>query len=115
MTCSVYFDRHAVAVPFTLFNDGSLAAQAISPAAALTGSPPAVVVVVGEALVVVGEALVVVGDALVVDDVVVVVVVVGEALVVDDVVVVPDRTSCGGVVVSRLVMFRAAVAPVVST
>src|SRR6478609_9321855 len=65
MICSVYFDRHAVAVPFTLLNDGSLAAQAISPAAAITGSPPAVVVVVGEALVVVGEALVVVvGEAL---------------------------------------------------
>src|SRR6478609_6267702 len=101
MTCSVYFERHAVAVPFKLLNDGSLAAQPISPAAAITGSPPdAVVVVVGDVLVL--DDVAVVGDVLVLDDVAVV----GDVLVLDDVavvvvvvVVVADRISCGGVVV----------------
>ncbi len=53
---SVYLDRHAVAVPFKLLNDGSFAAHPMSPAATITGSLEVgvvVVVVVGVVVVVV--------------------------------------------------------------
>src|SRR3954454_18203192 len=83
MICSVYFDRHAVAVPLPALNEASLAAQAMSPAAATTGSPVGAAVVV--LVVLVGEA-VVVGESVVVGEAVVV----GESVVVGDAVVVGE-------------------------
>jgi hypothetical protein len=134
MICWVYFDRHAVAVPLRLLKEASLGAHAMSPAATITGSPAGgavvvVVVLVGVSVVVVvlvGVPVVVVvlvGVPVVVVvvlvgvPVVVVVVLVGVPVVVVDEVVVgggvaPATMSCGGVAVSRLVMFRAAVAAV---